>query len=53
MKIWMGILTAAILVVGMIVLFKIEYNMSPAIVINEVCSRNGFLKMDEAYLGVD
>lgn len=53
MKKWMGILTAAILVVGMIVLFKIEYNMSPAIVINEVCSRNGFLKMDEAYLGVD
>lgn len=53
MKKWMGILAVTMLAAGMIILFKTEYDTLPAIVINEVCSRNGFLEMDEAYLGED
>ena len=53
MKKWMGILAVTMLTASMLILFKTEYDMSPAIVINEVCSRNGFLEVDEAYLGED
>lgn len=53
MKKWMGILAVTMLTVSMLILFKTEYDMSSAIVINEVCSRNGFLKVNEAYLGED
>ena len=53
MKKWMGILAVTMLAVSMIILFKTEYDMSPAIIINEVCSRNGFLEVDKAYLGED
>lgn len=53
MKKWMGILVVTALAAGMVALFKTEYDESPAIVINEVCSRNGFLDVGEEYLGED
>ena len=53
MKKRMGVLVVTIFVAGMIAFFEIENRTSPTIVINEVCSRNGFVDVDDEHLGED